>query len=140
MASKIWLVGIIVVFAITGCASARRGIGDNLTVEKIDTLRIGKTTDSRVKALFGSPDLVKNIESGEVEYTYLQGKSGSVGWQVFPGYRLYGSADALSGSVILLLRFREKVLDFFIATDGRLTIRKGKEKSSKAINEEEAGK
>lgn len=139
--SRIRIVGIVLIFIAAGCASARRGIGDNLTVEKMDTLAVGKTTASRVKALFGRPDLVKNLKSGEVEYTYLQGKSGSVGWQVFPGYRIYGSADALSGSVILLLRFRDGVLVSFIATNGRLTIQKGNDTDSDTEKKkEEEGK
>jgi len=140
LASRIWLAGAIIVFAIAGCASARQGIGDNLTVEKIDTLRIGKTNSTQVKALFGKPDITNNLKSGEVEYTYLQGRSDSTSWQIVPGYRIYGTAEGLAGSVILLMRFKEGVLDFFMATDGKLTIKKERDKNSSIPEKKEEGK
>ncbi len=140
MANKSRLVGIVLILTFAGCASARQGIGDNLTLEKIDRLVVGRTTVSETTVLFGRPDIVKNLESGEVEYTYLQGRSDSTGWQIVPGYRIYGTAEGLAGSVIILMRFRENILDFFIATDSRLTIKKEREKRSEVEGKKGEGK
>jgi hypothetical protein len=141
LANRAGVICIIIVLAAGGCASARQGIGDKLTLDKINRLTIGRTTVSEVRTMFGRPDFVKNLESGEVEYTYLQGRSDSSVWQILPIYRVYGSVEGLAGSVILLLRFRENALDFFIATDGRLTIKRESEHNSKTGTEKkEEGK
>lgn len=135
MANRAGVIFITIILAAGGCASARAGIGDNLTLEKINTLTIGRTTSSAVRALFGRPDIVKKLDSGELEYTYLQGRSDSAVWQIVPGYRIYGTVEGLAGNVILLLRFKEDTLDFFIASDGRLTIKRKGEDSSKTGTE-----
>lgn len=111
-----------------GCASARRGIGDNVTIPKIIDIIPGKTTRVEVGRMFGKPDLVKDLGRGKTEYTYLQGKSDSVSWLILSGYLLYHPTTAFSGDRILIVRFEDDKVERFVASDGKLTLKKGYEK------------
>lgn len=109
-----------------GCASARYGIGDSVTTEKVIHLHPGKTNRQEVLTIFGKPDIIKKLEEGSVEeFTYLQGKNESVSWMILSGYLLYQPVRGASGTRMLIVRFKEGILDRFLATDGKLTLKEG---------------
>ena len=110
---------------IAGCASAREGIGDALTLDKILQIKPGETSRAEVRKLFGMPDIVKSLDRGEEDYTYIQGRNDSQSWFLLSGYLLYGSNVGFSGNRILLLRFKGETLVRYIASDGTLTLKKG---------------
>lgn len=116
----------------SGCASARKGIGDNVTTGKMIHLVPGKTSRQEVLAIFGRPDLVKKMNDSQEEFTYLQGKNESVSWMILSGYLLYQPVSGFSGTRILIVRFKDGILDRFIATDGKQQIKKGYPKKQAA--------
>ncbi len=121
-----------------GCASARRGIGDNVTVPKIIEIIPGETTRSQIRTIFGKPDFENDLGEGKVEYTYLQGKNNGVSWLILSGYLVYHETTAFSGNTILIVRFDGETLQRFLASDGKLTIKKGyEEKAQDAGSEKE---
>jgi outer membrane protein assembly factor BamE (lipoprotein component of BamABCDE complex) len=109
----------------TGCASARRGIGDNLTMPKIIEIVPGETTRAQVRTIFGKPDIVKELGEGKVEYTYLQGRSDGVSWLILSGYLIYHQTTAFSANRILIVRFEGEKVARYIATDGIQMLKKG---------------
>ena len=106
MMKKLPVLLLLSALSVEGCALGRGGLGDNVTPEKILEIRIGETTRTEVKALFGEPDLVSNVNDDEDEYTYLQGRSRTVSWKIPPLVTLYGSKTTSSRSHIVLVRFR----------------------------------
>ena len=137
MASRLLILPVLVVLLGAGCASARRGIGDNVTVPKIAEIIPGKTTRAEVRTTFGKPDLVKDIGEGVEEYTYIQGKNDAVSWLVLSGYLVYNPMNAFSGNRILIVRFDGETVSRFVASDGKMLLKKGfKEKARETGSEE----
>jgi len=127
------------ILLLAGCASARRGIGDNIEAQKIIDIIPGHTTRSEIRMIFGKPDIAKEHEDGMEEYTYIQGRNNSVSWLILSGYLVYHSTTAFSGNRILIVYFENDKVKRFIATDGKLTLRKPapqeEEKSGKGGSE-----
>ena len=98
---------ILLLFAVvlTGCASARRGIGDNIEADKIINIIPGETTRSEIRTIFGKPDIAKKHKDGTEEYTYIQGRNDSVSWLLLSGYLVYRPTNAFSGNRILIIYF-----------------------------------
>jgi outer membrane protein assembly factor BamE (lipoprotein component of BamABCDE complex) len=109
---------------LTGCASARRGIGDNLEAQKIINIIPGQTTRSEIRMIFGKPDIAKEHEDGTEEYTYIQGRNDSVSWLILSGYLVYHPTTAFSGNRILIVYFENDKVKRYFATDGKLTLKK----------------
>ncbi len=130
MIKRLFLIVIAAAIA-TGCASARKGIGDNVTVSKVVSIIPGKTTRAEVQTVFGKPDIVKEVGKGAVEYTYVQGKNDSVSWLVLSGYLVYHPTRAFSGSRLLVIRFEGETVARFVASDGKLTLKEGFEEEAK---------
>jgi outer membrane protein assembly factor BamE (lipoprotein component of BamABCDE complex) len=110
---------------LAGCASARRGIGDNLTVPKIIEIVPGETTRAQVRTIFGKPDVVKELSDGSLEYAYIQGRNDSVSWLILSGYLVYHPTTAFSGSRILVVCFEGEKVSRYVATDGIQMLKKG---------------
>lgn len=102
-----------------GCASAREGIGDNLSVEKFMRLVPGRTTRSEVLAMFGRPDVIRRAGEGKEEYTYLQGRSAFGSWYIIPGYLVYNPNAGTAAGGILVIQFDEGVVSRITGSDGR---------------------
>ena len=135
MAIKRNLVAFMLLFAVCGCASARRGIGDNVAVPKIINIVPGETSESEIRMIFGVPDIAKDLDEGEVEYTYIQGRNDSVSWLVLSGYLLYHPTEAFMGDRILIVNFKDGKVRRFLASDGKMAIKKGYESRKKGSNE-----
>ena len=138
--NKIRFILPIILLLVMGCASAREGIGNNVTVPKIIDIIPGETTESDIRMIFGKPDIAMDKEEGEVEYTYIQGRNDSVSWLVLSGYLLYHPTDAFRGDRILIVRFKDGRVDRFLASDGKFAIKKGYEKKNSSSGSKEESK
>ena len=125
MTKRLSFLVLILVPIAAGCATAREGIGDNVTAAKIVNLVPGKTTRAQVRLIFGQPDIVKQLGGGAEEYTYLQSKDEAVSWLILSGYLIYHPTTGFSGNRILVIQFEGDTVARFIASDGRLTLKKG---------------
>ena len=139
MNSKAWF-AIALLLAVCGCASARKGIGDNVTAEKIVEIVPGETTESQVRMIFGKPDIANDLGDGELEYTYIQGKNENVSWLLLSGYLLYNPNEAFVGNRILIVRFRDGLVRRYLASNGKLTLKKGYEKAEEGDSTKEEEK
>jgi outer membrane protein assembly factor BamE (lipoprotein component of BamABCDE complex) len=133
------LAGIALVAAAAGCTAAREGIGDTITLEKITQLQPDGTSRTEVRKLFGKPDIIKTLDRGEEEYTYIQGRNDTQSWFLLSGYLIYGTTHGFSGNRVLLLRFKDETLIRFVASDGTLTIKKGYEDNEETVKPGEQG-
>lgn len=68
--SRIWMVGLLGLILVGGCAFARGNVGDELRPEDIALIRKGESTRAEVATRLGAPDRIIEINGHEIFQYY----------------------------------------------------------------------